>query len=256
MVWTKEEEELIAVLDSFINSCAKSEEMQNVNYYLLLQQVLSSTKGEVSATKKYCNIILDTAEVELNEKEPSFTVDKSYVGERQIKLINNKTTKKASSKIKSFWATLFIVSSLIVIFFSAKRSPNLSSNDTVSNVATFCPTDLIEKAQKGIVNQDKVILEEAIASLQELKHSTANQLGVECQQTLWETQYVYAINFLASEGERKPAVEVLCSIPAQYYQDKDVIPWLTRWSNTNSEFERWLQQYQATNDCSAAVFLQ
>lgn len=260
MVWTKEEQDLIAVLDSFVNRCAKSEKMRDVNYYFLLHKILLSTKGEVAATKKDCQTIID-AETKTEEQE-LFVKSHQPINEKPIKLANKlnhdaqNVKKRASSKIKSFWATLFIIFSLIVIFFSAKKSPNLSSNETFSNVATFCPTDLIEKAQKGIVNQDKVILEQAIASLQELKQQQANQLGVECEQILWQTQYVYAINFLASEGERKPAVEVLCSIPAEYYQDKEMIPWFTRWSNANSEFERWLQQYQATNSCSAAAFLQ
>lgn len=263
MVWTEEEQELIAISDRFVADCTQSEKMKNINHYLLLQQILLSNKGNVKAIKKHCQKIIAPQTTDFSE--PELFVVSSIQQPIAEKLINsddksdnhdNKKVQVATKKIRSFWAVLFILFSLVVIFFSAKRSPNLSSNETFSNVATFCPAGLIEKAQQGVINHDKLMLEEAIASLQELKQQQANRLGAECEQILWETQYVYAIDFLASKGQRKPAAETLCSIPPQYYQNKEIIPWFTRWSNTNADFSQWLQQYKITNDCPVANYLE
>ena len=262
MVWTEEEQELIAVADEFLADCAQLEEMKNINYHLLLQQILLSNRGNAQATRKYCQTVV---EAKHRHKEPELFVLSSnqptltkQSTELEDELAKNEPIKPKvkTSKIRSFWAALFVLFSLIVIFFSAKKSPNLSSNETFSNVATFCPPNLTKKAQQGIVNHDRLMLEQAIASLQSLKQQQANQLGAECEQILWETQYIYAIDFLASKGQRKPAVETLCSIPAQYYQDKEVIPWFTRWSNTNADFSQWLQQYKINNDCPVATYLE
>lgn len=58
MVWTKEEQELIAILDSFLENCSQSDKFKYSNYHRFLQQILSVTNGEIAATRQYCEQIL------------------------------------------------------------------------------------------------------------------------------------------------------------------------------------------------------
>ena len=60
MSWTKKEKELIAILEQFIDNCARSNKFKNINRYRLLERILAETKGEIAATKQYCQQILNS----------------------------------------------------------------------------------------------------------------------------------------------------------------------------------------------------
>ena len=265
MSWTKQEQELIAILDDFLANCSKSEKLKNTNYHLLLEQLLLLSKGEVAATKQYCQQILGFEATEQKQDnqnlEDFITYDNLdfYQSKKSSSKVNNnfpQSTISQTIKFKSFWTLLFLFIASITVFFTAKKDPNLSSVETFSNIAMICPANLIETAKVGIKNREESLLKYAIANLQQLKTEHANQLGTECEQVLWETQFIYAIDFLASQGQTKKAVKNLCEIAPQYYQSKEVIPWFTRWSNTNQNFRQWLNQYKAENKCSVASYLE
>jgi hypothetical protein len=265
MVWTKEEKELITILDNFVENCSQSNQLKNINCHRIIRQILAETKGEVNATQKYCQQILNSdKKITNNQKvnladllEEDFSKKENYSAMPPITSINSVIeTGTQTQNFKSFWAILFVLCSLITIFFKAEKSSNLNSPNTFSNIAIFCPANLMETAQAGIRNRDEAFLVKAIADFQQLKKQQANQLGLECEQILWETQFIYAIDFLASQGRRKEAVKNLCKISTKYFQNKEVIPWFTRWSNTNQNFSQWLTKYKANNSCSVASYLE
>jgi hypothetical protein len=268
MVWTKEETELINILDEFVENCSQSYQLKNINCHRLIRQILSETQGEVEATQKYCQQVLNAEQKITNNQKVNledllkgnFLEKENYSAIPPITSTNSVNslteTWSRTQNFKSFWTILFILCSSIAIFFTAQKSPNLNSLNTYSNIAIFCPANLIETAQTGIRNHDRAFLLKAIAGFQQLKKQQANQLGLECEQILWETQFIYAIDFLASQGRRKEAVKNLCKISTQYFQNKEVIPWFTRWSNTNQNFSQWLTKYKANNSCPVASYLE
>jgi hypothetical protein len=262
MVWTKEEQELITILDNFVENCSQSHQLKNINCHRLIRQILVETKGEVKATQKYCQQILNsekkiTSNQQVNIEDllkRDFSEKENYSAIPPITSTNS--VNSVTETFKSFWTILFILCSLITIFFTAEKSPNLNSPNTFSNIAIFCPANLMETAKTGIRNRDEAFLIKAIADFKNLKKQQANQLGLECEQILWETQFIYAIDFLASQGRKKEAVKNLCEISTKYFQNKEVIPWFTRWSNTNQNFSQWLINHKSNNSCSVASYLE
>ena len=264
MLWTKEESELISVLDSFLESCSQSEKLKDSSPHRLLEQILAVTKGEVTATKQYCQQVLNNggpiAQQQLNPENSLVERRDSVASSIDSFNIARETLPRPlvskTAKFQSFWTLLFLILATVTIFFAAKKLPKTSNVETVSNLATLCPASLLETARIGITNRNELLLEKAIADFQVLEETQGERLGIECQQMLWETQFVYAIDFLASSGQQKQAVENLCNISPQYYQNRETIPWFTRWSNINSEFSQWLTQYKLENDCAVASYLE
>ena len=262
MVWTKEEHELIDVLDRFLESCSKSEKLKQSNYYRLLPQIIRVTKGNVRVTEQYCQEILHTAEENTSERANDndiLSVEKKRShNAQQLHQPNNSldsTEKFRQPKFKVYWTILFLIGSIFTIFFAAEKSPKTTPN-TFYNVAILCPASAVETARLGLRNHDKPLLEKAIADLQTIREQQGNLLDGECEQMLWKTQFVYAIDFLASQGQTKEAAINLCQISPQYFQNKAVIPWFTRWSNTNREFGQWLEQYKSERSCPVASYLE
>lgn len=275
MVWTKEEQELIAILDRFVENCSDSEKLKNINYHRLIRQILAKTKGDIKATQAYCQQVLNSSRNLSQNQEINLEdlIDENFAAENYLTRNNIEHQKEVknfnasqqdlrdyqvftTSKFKSFWTVFFLLVSFVAIFFTAKKSPNIASSNTYSNIAIFCPTKLIETAQTGIKNRDEALLIKAIADFKDLKQQQGNLLGLECEQVFWETQFIYAIDFLASQGQRKKAVKNLCEISTKYFQNTEVIPWFTRWSNTNPNFSQWLTQYKANNSCPVARYLE
>ncbi|VEP15524.1 hypothetical protein H1P_3410007 [Hyella patelloides LEGE 07179] len=267
MVWTKEEQELIAILDSFLENCSQSDKFKYSNYHRFLQQILSVTNGEIAATRQYCEQILGfhkkkNKPQEENKISTSISIPqkwrsrKSQASPNQLISHSSPLKKSRQPKFKSSWTVLFLISTIVTVFFAAQKSPNIVSFNKISNLATLCPVSLIETAQTGIKNHDKLLLGKAIADIQQLRKKQADRLGIECEQALSEAQFIYAINFIASQGQSKQAVTYLCEISPKYYQNQPVIPWFTRWSNSNQEFKQWLTQYKTNNNCPVASYLE
>ena len=262
MIWTKEEQELIAILDNFIENCTQTESLKNSNNHRLLEQILAVTKGDVAATRKYCEQLLKSGGISAPKNEEKLVAKKSFSALPAVKPVAPPQQNFQQSRIvktrkfKPFWTLLFLLCASITIFFTAKTSPRVSSTKTLSNVAMICPANLMETARVGITNHDELLLKQAIADFQALKERQANQIGMECEQMLEEAQFIYAIDFLASRGQQKQAVANLCAISAEYYQNRELIPWFTRWSNTNPDFGQWLTQYKIDNNCTVAIYLE
>ena len=263
MIWTKKEQELIAILENFIENCPQTESLKNSNYHQLLEQILAVTKGEVAATKKYCEQLLSPQGISKSKNaEKKLMTENSFSFQQSVKPVAKPQQSFQQSRIfktrkfNPFWTLLFLLCTTITIFFTAKKSPQISSSKTFSNVAVICPANLMDTAQVGITNRDELLLKQAIADFQALKAKQGNQIAIECQQMLGEAQFIYAIDFLASRGQQKQAVANLCAISAEYYQNRALIPWFTRWSNTNPDFGQWLTQYKIDNNCSVATYLE
>lgn len=262
MIWTNKEKELIAILDKFIENCSRAENLKNSSHHRLLEQILAVTKGDVATTKKYCEQILNPQAISQEKKENNLATLKSSGVKQAVTPFEQPQQNYSPSrkikikKFKSFWTLLFLLCSIVTIFFIAKKSPYISSSKTFSSIAVICPANLIETARAGITNRDELLLEKAIADFQALKEKQNDLIGIECEQILGEAQFIYAIDFLASQGKQKKAVANLCAISAEYYQNRELIPWFTRWSNTNPDFGEWLTQYKIKNNCSVATYLE
>ena len=262
MIWTQKEQELIAILDNFVEKCTRTESLKHSNHHRLLEQILAVTKGEVAATKKYCEQLLKSGGISIQKDEEKLRAEKSMSVRESVNPLEipqqdfQQSKTRNQKKFKSFWTLLFLICATITIFFTAKKSPRVSSTKTFSNMAVICPVNLMEAAQVGITSHDELLLKQAIADLQSLKERQGNQIGIECEQMLGEAQLIYAIDFLASRGQQKQAVANLCAISTEYYQSRELIPWFTRWSNTNPDFGEWLTQYKIDNNCSVATYLE
>lgn len=270
MDWTNKEQELIDVLDSFLADCAQSENLKDENYHLLLERILIETKGDVVETQKYCQEILDRGEIALHDdsqenlqadysslsisSEPTIGSEENLYPEPQGEFVTQEGL--AAPKFKSYWTFLFIALTAATVFFGAKKSPHLAPSNNVVDRLVMCPVSLIEKAQLGVKNRRKSFLQQAIADFQEFKSQQPKQAKIDCEEILWEAQFIYAIDFLASNGQRKEAVRNLCNISPQYYQSKDVIPWFSRWANTSQDFRLWLVEYKSQNNCVIASYLE
>ncbi len=270
MDWTNKEQELIDVLDSFLADCAQSEKLKDENYHLLLERILIETKGDVGATQKYCRTILDRGDIVLQEAGQKNSQSKqNYLSISNSSNPETEETLSPSSeggfvsqegltapKFKSYWTILFIALTTATVFFVAKKSPNLEPTSNTGNGLVMCPSNLIEKTQVGIKNRQKSLLKQAIADFQQIKSKQPPQTKIDCEEIIWEAQLIYAIDFLASTGQRKEATRTLCNISPQYYQSKEVIPWFSRWSNTNQDFRLWLVEYKSQNNCAIASYLE
>lgn len=269
MDWTNKEQDLISVLDSFLADCARSEKLRDENYHLLLERILIETKGDVAATKKYCQEILDRGELVFHDKDQensrddhkslSISTSSNVGGEETFAPQRDGLDSQAglnSPKFKSYWTILFIALTAGTVFFGAKKSPHFSPANNIADRLVMCPSSLIEKAQLGVKNRRKSFLQQAIADFQQFKSQQSSQAMIDCEEILWEAQFIYAIDFLASTGQRKEAVRNLCNISPQYYQSKDVIPWFSRWANTSPDFRLWLVEYKSQNNCVIASYLE
>lgn len=270
MDWTNKEQELISVLDHFLADCAQSEKLKGENYHLLLERILIETKGDVVATKKYCQKILDQGELALqdnsqenhrDEYSPLSIANAPAIGSEEPLNPHQEVDfvypgALASPKFKSYWTILFITLTAATVFFVAKKSPHLTPTNNVAERLAMCPSTLIEKAQLGIKNRRKSFLKQAIADFQQFKSKQPAQAKIDCEEIIWEAQFIYAIDFLASTGQRKEATRNLCNISPEYYQSKEVIPWFSRWSNTNQDFRLWLVEYKSQDNCVIASYLE
>ncbi len=266
MDWTNKEQELITVLDRFLADCAQSEKLKGENYHLLLERILIETKGDVVETQRYCQEILAQGELALNDdsqdkysslsisNSPTIGSEEPIPSDQEDNFVPQETPN--SPKFKSYWTILFVALTAATVFFGAKKSPHLSPANNVADRFITCPSSLIEKAQLGIKNRRKSFLSQAIADFKQFKAQQPKQAKIDCEEILWEAQFIYAIDFLASNGQRKEAVRNLCNIAPQYYQSKDVIPWFSRWGNTSPDFRLWLVEYKSQNNCVIASYLE
>jgi len=270
MDWTNKEQDLIDVLDGFLANCAQSEKLKDENYHLLLERILVETKGDVVETQKRCQEILDRGEIVFKDTDQKKIQDES----NSLSISNSSTVSAAENfqphseddvvsqegltapKFKSYWTVLFIALTAATVFFGAKKSPNLTPNNSVADRLVMCPSTLIEKAQLGIKNRRRSFLRQVIADFQQFKSQQPDQAQIDCEEIIWEAQFIYAIDFLASTGQRKEAVRNLCNISPEYYQSKEVIPWFSRWANTNPDFRLWLVEYKSQNNCAIASYLE
>lgn len=257
MNWTKEERELIALLDRFVARYAESEQFQDGSFYPQILRILATTKGNLQVTEQYCEELLATGSISLVSSEPQPASPPELITPEPAARPNRQQSRMHyTKKFNPWWTVLFSLVALGTVFFIAKKSPSTSSVTTYQNAALLCSAGVVEAAQKALEQREESFLQEAIASIEETKAEQAGRIDTRCQQLLWETQFIYAIDFLASSGKQKQAVTYLCRIAPQFFQYKDVLPWFARWSNTNSDFAQWLEQYKQTNSCAIAPYLE
>jgi chemotaxis protein histidine kinase CheA len=136
----------------------------------------------------------------------------------------------------------------------------------VDNYLNGCDNNLLQKADNAIflgeLEQLQLVIIE-LASLQERSRAAgaaapSEALDVRCETKLYDAKYTYAIQLAATQTENLlPVVELLCQIPSQYYENKNIKPWFIRWSNMfkTTNFPQQLQQYLDFHDCPAAIYL-
>ncbi len=265
MNWTEEEQELIAIFDSYIEKCSTSAFMQDGTFYRYIPQILAVTQGDVRKTSQYCQEVIATGSFSpfKQQQSPSrlkISAAASAVAPEEIPIIRPQGWQEArlhyTRKFSVFWTALFAGIAASTVFFLAKRSPNIDSVSTYQNLALFCPSSVLANARSALERRDGAAIFSAIAELEKLEVQQAGKLDPECQQILWQSQLIYAIEFLASSGKQKQAVTYLCKISPDFLQDKGITPWFARWSNTNNSFAAWLSDYKLRNSCAAASYLE
>ena len=121
-----------------------------------------------------------------------------------------------------------------------------------------CDTTLLKEAEDAIFIRDEESLKQLIQQFQQFNTPLGELIDEECQQTLYELKYTYAIQIKALRDHSLfEAIELLCQLPEQYYQQKDNKPWFLRWSNSfaHTDFPQKLSEYLTANDCPAANYL-
>lgn len=264
MNWTKEEQELIVLFDSYIKKCSNSAFMQDGVFYRYIPQILAITQGDVRKTSEYCQEVITTGSFSLHKQQPpdklKIAPAASEFAPENVSKVNpqgwQETRLHYTKKFSLFWTALFVLGAIGTVFFLAKRSPNVDSVNVYQNLASFCPSNLLENAQSALDRREESAIATAIAQIEQLEIQQAGRLAPECRQILGQSQLVYAIEFLASSGRQKQAVPYLCKVTPEFLQDKEVVPWFARWSNINVDFASWLQDYKIKNSCPSAPYLE
>jgi chemotaxis protein histidine kinase CheA len=128
----------------------------------------------------------------------------------------------------------------------------------VDNYLNGCDNNLLQKADNAIFLGELEQLQLVIIELASLRQRSSEALDVRCETKLYDAKYTYAIQLAATQSENLlPVVELLCQIPSQYYENKNIKPWFIRWSNMlkTTNFPQQLQQYLDFHDCPAATYL-
>jgi len=129
---------------------------------------------------------------------------------------------------------------------------------SVDNYLNGCDNNLLQKADNAIFLGELEQLQLVIIELASLQERSSEALDARCETKLYDAKYTYAIQLAATQSENLlPVVELLCQIPSQYYENKNIKPWFIRWSNMfqTTNFPQQLQQYLDFHDCPAAVYL-
>ncbi len=128
----------------------------------------------------------------------------------------------------------------------------------VDNYLNGCDNNLLQKADNAIFLGELEQLQLVIIELASLRQRSSEALDVRCETKLYDAKYTYAIQLAATQSENLlSAVELLCQIPSQYYENRSIRPWFIRWSNMlkTTNFPQQLQQYLDFHDCPAATYL-
>lgn len=128
----------------------------------------------------------------------------------------------------------------------------------VNNYLNSCDNNLLQKADNAIFLQESKQLQAVINELANLQQQAPEALDTRCETKLYDAKYTYAIQLAATRAENLlDAVELLCQIPSQYYENNQIRPWFIRWSNMfkNTDFSQQLQQYLDSHNCPAAIYL-
>ncbi|MGK7952440.1 MAG: pentapeptide repeat-containing protein [Xenococcaceae cyanobacterium] len=147
--------------------------------------------------------------------------------------------------------TIVTTIALVQVF---KKSPN----PPVSDDFISCDHQLIKQAEEAIFVRNEAKLSEIMTLLQDFNSPLGGFGNEKCRQTLYEVKYTYAIEIKANqENKLLEAVAILCSLPEQYYQDKESKPWFSRWVNSfaNTSFPEQLADYIEIHGCPGADYL-
>ena len=165
--------------------------------------------------------------------------------------------KIKSTKMFLYLSLAFFLGAIgtILLFWQIlKKAPiSKSSNDFIS-----CDNSLLKQAENAIFILDEASLKQAMQQLEEFNTPLGGFADKRCKQALYEVKYAYAIHIKANKEQNLlEAVEILCDLPEQYYQENEHKPWFLRWGNSfaNTNFPQQLEEYIETNGCPAANYL-
>lgn len=133
-----------------------------------------------------------------------------------------------------------------------EKTPRVSDN------FMSCDRKLIKQARDAIFVRDEANLKQIMTLLEDFNSPLGGFADEKCRETLYEIKYTYAIEIKANqEHNLLEAVELLCELPEQYYQNKEHQPWFSRWVNTfaNTNFPQQLADYVEVHGCPAADYL-
>ena len=151
----------------------------------------------------------------------------------------------------------FLLGILLTILTFGQLFRQTSTTNSSNNLIN-CDLNLLKQARDAIVTRDEASLKRAMEQLKEFNSPLGGFADEQCRQTLHDVKYIYAIHIKAKQEDHLlEAVEILCELPEQFYQERKHKTWFTEWINTFSDtsFPQQLTKYTQNNDCPAANYL-
>ena len=202
-------------------------------------------KQQISAQK---NNILEPGED--NWREEAENLEENLIDS------NDSSPEKKKQSKSIIHLSLALAFGIIVVGISLGQLFNKTSTSSDSFIT--CDPSLLKQAKDAIFIRDEGKLKNLMKQLEEFNSPLGGFADEQCRQTLYDLKYTYAIQVKATkENNLLGAVEILCELPEQYYQQSNHKPWFARWINTysNTNFPQQLEEYVENNGCPAATYL-
>ena len=183
---------------------------------------------------------------------PQSENEQSKLNGSSIADVDRAKQKKGSLVNFSIAFLLGIIVTLLTVGQIFKQASTSSDN------VLSCNNSLLKRAEDAVFIQEEESLRQVMHELEEFDTPLGGFADEKCKQTLYKVKYVYAIHIKATkENNLLEAVEMLCELPEQFYQNRKHKPWFTRWVNSveNPDFPQQLAEYLKANSCPAATYL-